>query len=118
MVILVSRWVRPLRAGIGATPHRCADAASERSRSGLSPAVMSICPVTSVPTPGSVARGQETPNSDIDLLVDLRMDTGLFPLVALRGELERLLEARIDLVPADSLKGRVRQDVLRDAVNL
>jgi len=74
--------------------------------------------VTNLRVFGSVARGQETPNSDIDLLVDLRTDTGLFPLVALRGELERLLEARIDLVPADSLKSRVRQDVLRDAVSL
>jgi len=74
--------------------------------------------VTNLRVFGSVARGQETPDSDIDLLVDLRTDTGLFPLVALRGELERLLEARIDLVPADSLKNGVRQDVIRDAVSL
>ena len=67
---------------------------------------------------GSVARGQETALSDIDMLVDLQDDTGLFALVALRGELERLLDAGVDLVPAVSLKNGVRQDVMRDVVRL
>jgi predicted nucleotidyltransferase/DNA-binding XRE family transcriptional regulator len=67
---------------------------------------------------GSVARGQETADSDIDLLVDLSTDTGLFTLLALRGKLERLLEAGVDLVPADSLKDGVRQNALQDTVNL
>jgi predicted nucleotidyltransferase len=57
---------------------------------------------------GSVARGQETALSDIDL----------FALVALRGDLERLLDAGIDLVPAVSLKDGVRHDVMRDMVRL
>jgi hypothetical protein len=49
-----SRWrsVRPDEAGMGAVPHRCAKAASERSRWGLSPAVTSSCPAVSIPTPG------------------------------------------------------------------
>jgi len=74
--------------------------------------------VTNVRVFGSVTRGQETKNSDIDLLVDLRPGTGLFTLLALRGQLERLLDARVDLVPADSLKDRVRQKVLTDTVSL
>ncbi len=74
--------------------------------------------VTNVCVFGSVARGQETANSDIDLLVDLKSNTGLFALVALRGNLESLLEAGVDLVPADSLKDGVRHDVLRDRVRL
>jgi predicted nucleotidyltransferase len=67
---------------------------------------------------GSVARGQETALSDIDLLVDINNATGLFTLVALRGELERLLNAGVDLVPAVSLKDGVRDDVIRDMVRL
>lgn len=74
--------------------------------------------VTNVRVFGSVARGQETAHSDIDLLVDLKPDTGLFALVALRGDLEHLLEAGVDLVPADSLKDGVRHDVMRDMVRL
>ena len=34
------RWVRPLLAGIGAAPRRCAKAASDLIRSRLSPALM------------------------------------------------------------------------------
>jgi hypothetical protein len=41
----------PLLAGIGATPHRWANAASERIRCGLSPTVVNSCPTTSTPTP-------------------------------------------------------------------
>jgi uncharacterized protein len=74
--------------------------------------------VTNLRVFGSVARGQEAADSDIDLLVDLSTDTGLFTLAALRGKLERLLEAKVDLVPADSLKDDVRQNVLKDTVNL
>lgn len=74
--------------------------------------------VTNLRVFGSVARGQETAHSDIDLLVDLGTHTGLFTLVALRGELERLLETSVDLVPADSLKDGVRQNALQEMVSL
>ena len=74
--------------------------------------------VTNLRVFGSVARGQETADSDIDLLVDLKQDTGLFTLVALRGELERLLEVGVDLVPADALKDSVRRNAMRDVVTL
>ncbi len=40
------RWTRPLLAGIGATPHRWAKAASERSRSRFSPTVVRSWPAT------------------------------------------------------------------------
>jgi hypothetical protein len=45
------RWVRPEDAGMAAAPHRCAKAASPRSRWGLSPAVTSSCPAVSTPYP-------------------------------------------------------------------
>jgi len=41
---------------MGAVPHRCAKAASERSRWGLSPAVTSSWPAVSTPTPGRATR--------------------------------------------------------------
>lgn len=58
--------------------------------------------VTNLRVFGRVARGQETARSDIDLLVGLSTATGLLTLAALRGRLERLLEAKVDLVPVDS----------------
>ena len=41
---------------------------------------------------GSVARGEDGPSSDVDLLVDLPEGTGLFALLELEGTLERILK--------------------------
>lgn len=67
---------------------------------------------------GSVARGAEGPDSDIDLLLDLPDGAGLFTLGRLRSELEDLLHARVDLVPADGLRPEARSDVESDLVTL
>jgi len=58
---------------------------------------------------GSVARGEDTADSDVDLLVDVAPGVGLFPLGALEVELRELIGRDVDVVPADSL----REDVAR-----
>jgi predicted nucleotidyltransferase len=67
---------------------------------------------------GSVARGEDRPDSDIDLLVMLPPHMGLFELGRLTEELQQLLGARVDLVPAADLKPGVRANVLADLVSL
>lgn len=67
---------------------------------------------------GSVARGEDGPNSDVDLLIDLPPDTSLFTLLALEGTLERILKRKVDLAPVGSLKPRVCAEALQDAVPL
>jgi predicted nucleotidyltransferase/DNA-binding XRE family transcriptional regulator len=67
---------------------------------------------------GSVARGEDGPDSDVDLLVDLPDNTSLFAVLALEGTLERILRVNVDLAPASSLKPRVRAEALADAVAL
>jgi len=67
---------------------------------------------------GSVARGEDGPDSDVDLLVDLAPGTGLFGLAALERELQEILHVDVDLAPADSLKPRVRADAEREAIPL
>lgn len=67
---------------------------------------------------GSVARGQDTHESDIDLLVDLNPGTGLVPLEALKRELAAILSADVDIVPADSLRPSVKAEALADAIPL
>lgn len=67
---------------------------------------------------GSVARGEDGPSSDVDLLVDLPEGTGLFALLALEGALERILKVHVDLAPESSLKPRVRIEALADAIAL
>jgi predicted nucleotidyltransferase len=67
---------------------------------------------------GSVARGVEQADSDIDLLLDLPADTGLFALGRLRRDLEELLHARVDVIPDDGLKLGARANVESDLVAL
>ncbi|WP_391531047.1 nucleotidyltransferase family protein, partial [Candidatus Frankia nodulisporulans] len=55
---------------------------------------------------GSVARGDDTASSDIDLLYVLAPDSTLgFDLVDLRDELAKIVGRRVDLVPKSRLKG-------------
>jgi predicted nucleotidyltransferase/DNA-binding XRE family transcriptional regulator len=67
---------------------------------------------------GSTARGEDRPDSDIDLLVHLEKGVGLIGLARLQRELEKILGAPVDLVPDDGLKPEVRAAVERDAVAL
>ena len=73
---------------------------------------------TNVRVFGSVARGEDTPSSDIDLLIDLDEHIGLVALAGLRRELRELLDAEVDVVPAVALKPALRQQVLAEAIPL
>lgn len=67
---------------------------------------------------GSVARGDESAESDIDLLVDLDAGAGLLAIARGQRELENLLEVRVEIVPAADLKPGVAAAALADAVPL
>jgi predicted nucleotidyltransferase/DNA-binding XRE family transcriptional regulator len=67
---------------------------------------------------GSVARGQDTDRSDLDLLVHVPDGTGLLALGRFTQELEDLLHVPVDIVPDDSVKPRVRTSIERDLVPL
>jgi uncharacterized protein len=67
---------------------------------------------------GSVARGEDTADSDVDLLVDLSDGTGLFALLELEGQLSRILHVDVDLSPSSSLKPRVRAVAEAEAIPL
>jgi len=67
---------------------------------------------------GSVARGDDTNTSDIDILVDLDSGVGLVGLVGLGRELTELLGADVDVVPGDALKRGIRDRVLAEAIPL
>ncbi len=67
---------------------------------------------------GSVARGEDHPGSDVDLLADFPPGLSLFGLGRLEADLEGILGTRVDLVPAADLKPGVRQRVESDLVAL
>ncbi|HET9648167.1 MAG TPA: helix-turn-helix domain-containing protein [Microlunatus sp.] len=67
---------------------------------------------------GSVARGDDEPGSDVDLLVDFSDEASLLDEVGLRLALTDLLQVEVDVIAADSLRGPIRERVLREAVDL
>lgn len=66
---------------------------------------------------GSVARGEDTDSSDIDLLVDLDDEVGVVALEGMTRELTEL-GVGVDVVPADTLKAAFRDEVLAEAIAL
>lgn len=67
---------------------------------------------------GSLARGETTPASDVDLLVDLEQGRTLLDLAAFRRETQVILGMPVDVATPDMLKERVRSEVLAEALPL
>jgi predicted nucleotidyltransferase len=69
---------------------------------------------------GSVVRGEETPSSDIDILVTLKPPSERSPIglkwFGLPDELSQVLEHRVDLVTEDGLSPYIRAYVEREMV--
>jgi len=64
---------------------------------------------------GSVARGEDRPDSDVDILVDLDPERGFGDYLALAEEIEALLGRRVDLVTERGLSPFLRPYVMADA---
>lgn len=65
---------------------------------------------------GSVARGEETDRSDIDLLVDMEPGRSLLDHVRLRRALSELLGVEVDVLTSGGLQERDREMILQEAV--
>ena len=65
---------------------------------------------------GSVLHGEDTDNSDLDLLVDPLPGTTLFDLGGLQVELEQLLGIHVDVLTPGDLPAKLRQQVLAEAI--
>ena len=65
---------------------------------------------------GSVARGEATEKSDVDLLVDFAETPSLFEFARLRRALTELLGRQVDLVTRPALKPQLRDHILAEAI--
>jgi predicted nucleotidyltransferase len=73
-------------------------------------------PISELGIFGSYARGEQRPNSDLDILVAFDEPVTLFDLVRLENELTDELDIEVDLVTKDSLKPRIATRVTEDVV--
>jgi len=68
---------------------------------------------------GSVARGEETAESDVDLLVDFpAAERGLFPLLRLARQIEELVGRPVDVAAVEMMAEPVRERALAEAIPL
>lgn len=67
---------------------------------------------------GSTVRDDNTPESDVDFLVDVAPDQTLLDLIGLTRELKELLGCEVDVAQSTVLHPVIRDDVLREAVSL
>jgi len=67
---------------------------------------------------GSAVSGEEGPESDIDLLVELEPDRSLFDLGGLQDELQLLLGCEVDIVTEKGLHWYIRDQVINEARQL
>lgn len=61
---------------------------------------------------GSYVRGDNTDNSDIDMLIEVPRGTTLFDIVELQMKLEEKLQKKVDLVTYRSIHPRLRDSIL------
>lgn len=65
---------------------------------------------------GSVARNEQTGQSDVDLLVEFSKPVGFVTFMRLENFLSERLGKHVDLVTPDSLKPVIRQNVLAEVI--
>jgi uncharacterized protein len=64
---------------------------------------------------GSVARGEDTDASDVDILVDMQRNRSLLDLVALKQEIEELLGRNADVLTEESISRYLRDRIRAEA---
>ncbi len=63
---------------------------------------------------GSYARGEQNPESDLDILVDFDEPVGLFKFMDLNDQLEKLTGMKVDLVTRGALKPYIGKRILSE----
>lgn len=65
---------------------------------------------------GSYARGEERRDSDLDVLVEFQEGANLLDLVGISNYLEDELKIRVDVVPVDTLRQEIKDQVIGEAI--
>lgn len=72
--------------------------------------------ITSLALFGSMARGEATEKSDVDLLIDFSQTPDLLTFIELEEKLKSALGKNVDLVPKRKLRAELSQNILQEAI--
>lgn len=67
---------------------------------------------------GSTVRDDNTPESDVDFLIDVAPEQTLLDLIGFTRELKELLGCEVDVAQSTVLHPVIRDEVLREAISL
>ncbi len=67
---------------------------------------------------GSYVRGEQKESSDVDILVAFYKGATLFDLVGLADYVEEKLHLKVDIVPIDTIREEIKENILKEAVYL
>ncbi len=67
---------------------------------------------------GSVARGEQNQNSDVDFVVEMEKGKTVLNRIALMQDLKELLGQDVDVVTYKSLKEKIKNSLIKDAIEL
>ncbi len=82
----------------------------------LKPSLEQRFPLRSMGVFGSYARGEQTEDSDLDLLVELGDGLTLIDFVRLQQEIGDALGLKVDLAEREALKPRIAPHILKETV--
>jgi predicted nucleotidyltransferase len=74
--------------------------------------------VTSLALFGSVARDEAGPESDVDVIIDVRHPFSLFDLAAVHLRLEEIFGSKVDVITEGGLRPRHRKAIDKDRVRV
>jgi predicted nucleotidyltransferase len=65
---------------------------------------------------GSFAKGEESEDSDIDILVEIADDLSLFDFVGIKLEIEKIVGREVDLIEYDTIKSAIKESLLEEEI--
>ena len=65
---------------------------------------------------GSLAKGEVKPDSDVDILVEIKSDMSLIDFIGIKIELEEALKMKVDLVEYETIKPIIKERILAEQV--
>ena len=67
---------------------------------------------------GSYARGEETPESDLDILIDTPKKITLFELASILVNLEEVTEKKVDIAHQQFLRPEFKENILGEKIDI
>lgn len=67
---------------------------------------------------GSLAKGNSTAGSDVDLLIEPAVGFTIFKMLELEEEISGIIKRNVDMVEFSALKASIRDEVLSSAIDI